>query len=590
MFKLPKNFSDQKGVIPVIVLVAAAGLILFLIIASTFNFNNSLFSKLFPKQFSQAAGPVDVSLAPSVATVTENEQFVVDVILDPSTDLVSGAEVHITYDQTTLKAVSITKGTALPVVYDPCSRDLATFICTVPFSNAISTPGKVDFTLGIDTNTPPATSQSAITSIVFEALKPTVTNVASQIKIEPATLVSSLTFPDNRVGNLNLADITINSAAVTVNKTATFALTPAILTSTTNVEFPVRVMVGADTDEANLFSAKIKFDPSFVQVNRIATDSGDTFVTSWVDNVFDNTLGTISLVGAVPAPGFKTTGIAQSMATIYFEGIAPTSGTPSNIDFLGTSVIYRNSDNADILNSSTPAEVTLNGPVATPTPTPSPTPTPTAFPTAQPTATPTVAPTPTPTPVPVACSISGVTWDMANNQVTEGDLIRLKITGTGNCLGEVISFKIFEDDNIFGTNNVKRNPFNVVFKADNTALGSWLAEYQPDGFFAVADPPEYFFNASISGKVGSTVKSADSKLEVTKLASTQVTKGDSNRDGKVDLQDLSVVMTHFNKNKATDSSIPDEVDANGDGVVNAFDFATYVQLFKANGLISSITP
>lgn len=53
--KLPKILNDQKGTIHLLLLMAAVGLIAFLLISSTFGFKDRLFNTLFPKPSSHAA-------------------------------------------------------------------------------------------------------------------------------------------------------------------------------------------------------------------------------------------------------------------------------------------------------------------------------------------------------------------------------------------------------------------------------------------------------------------------------------------------------------------------------------------------------
>lgn len=58
MTKLKQNFNNQSGVIsiiPLLILVAAIGIIVFLLVSSTAPFNNGLFSILFPKPSSHAS-------------------------------------------------------------------------------------------------------------------------------------------------------------------------------------------------------------------------------------------------------------------------------------------------------------------------------------------------------------------------------------------------------------------------------------------------------------------------------------------------------------------------------------------------------
>lgn len=137
-------------------------------------------------------------------------------------------------------------------------------------------------------------------------------------------------------------------------------------------QFNVLVVVKSETDAANLFVARLKFPTDLVEVSSInlKPTSGDGFISdwfiaNWVENFFDNSDGSISLVGGVPDPGFTTPagGSGALMAQIVFKVKKAGSAT---ISFDDTSAIYRNSDNANILTYKQEAVLTLGGVAPTP--------------------------------------------------------------------------------------------------------------------------------------------------------------------------------------------------------------------------------
>ena len=174
------------------------------------------------------------------------------------------------------------------------------------------------------------------------------------------------------LGLINDVSVTIGEAAVV--KTATFELTASNSTFKAGEEFAATLRATSQVDEANLFSADIDFDPELLEVVNI--DKSSSFVTQWASDSFNNATGKIKLTGGVPAPGFKTPELGSDMALINFK--AKKAGN-ALVNFSGVSAIYRNSDNVDILKSTTPFLVEIS-PAATPTPTPTPSPTPTARP------------------------------------------------------------------------------------------------------------------------------------------------------------------------------------------------------------------
>ncbi len=174
--------------------------------------------------------------------------------------------------------------------------------------------------------------------------------------------------------------------------TATFSANSTQSTVSTGGTIPVQIYADSETDAANLFSAKLTFNPQVLSVSSI--DPTGSFVTTWAEKYFDNTNGNVSITGGVVSPGIKTT-TPQLLATVNFTPL--TSGS-TTINFDNTnSVIYRNSDNADILGSTTNYTFIIS-PIPTQSSTPTLTVTPTMTPTLTLTPTPTVTLTPTPTP------------------------------------------------------------------------------------------------------------------------------------------------------------------------------------------------
>lgn len=118
--------------------------------------------------------------------------------------------------------------------------------------------------------------------------------------------------------------------------------------------FNVSLLVRSDQDFANLFVAKLHFPANLLEVTNIDLKPKNSnfvanwFLTNWVENVYDNNSGSISLVGGVPNPGFKTTVEASSSAMADITFTAKKGGAGA-VTFDNTSAIYRNLDNSNIL-------------------------------------------------------------------------------------------------------------------------------------------------------------------------------------------------------------------------------------------------
>ncbi len=348
-----------------------------------------------------------------------------------------------------------------------------------------------------------------------------------------------------------------------------------------NTNFSVQLKARSDTDSSNLFTAKITFPANLMAVQSISTVG--SFVTNWADTSFDNTTGTISISGGLGQPGFKTSGADSLMATINFKTLAGNGGT-GNIDFnTSQSSIYRNSDNLNILTTTNPLALTVNpGPTPTASPTGSPHPTPSPMP----------SPTASPTPAPIACSLTSANWsNLASNPVSYDTTVNLTVKSVGDCTGKTVSVVINQDNGILPAGSVSTNPNNGVF-VGNTATTTWVAEYQPDGPFGLFDPPEFYFTATLTSLTTGTtsIKSVNPELQVNNSnnpnpsASPTVQVGDGNHDGKINLVDLSIMLSNFTK-LSTQPDFPNDLDINDDGIINSIDFSSEINLLRANHTI-----
>ncbi|MBI2011201.1 hypothetical protein HYS91_00385 [Candidatus Daviesbacteria bacterium] len=160
-------------------------------------------------------------------------------------------------------------------------------------------------------------------------------------------------------------------------KNATIKLLPApdsianLLLSTTaadllpDEEFSVNLLARSDQAEANLFVAKLNFSKEFAEVTSIETSDSFISPSFFTEKKFDNSEGTISLVGGVPAPGYKTQGEDKVMAKINFK--AKNNGL-FDLQFASDSAIYRNLDNKNILDLKNGIKIPIGGVTVSPSP------------------------------------------------------------------------------------------------------------------------------------------------------------------------------------------------------------------------------
>ncbi len=569
---LPKKsiFSNCRGIISPLILIGVVVIIVLFVVLGNFPIKDKLFGGLFPQSESQASGVVDLSLVPDAVSVAKDQTFLVDLVIDAKTDQPSAAVFTVKYDPTVLQATAAEQGFFF-------TEDLDT---TTPKINN----GTIQMTLGQKPNQY-KTGNGIVATFSFKALKATVPT--SAITIEATnTQIAAIGKTGDQVGNLTNSTVTVTNTPA-VNKTAQFSLTGTPATIAAGSQFNVAVKA-VTTEDANLFAARLNFNPTLLEV--VSIDTNTSFVTpaQWVNNNFDNATGQINLIGGVPTPGYKTT-TASTMATVVFK--AKLAGS-AQINFAANSAIYRNFDNVDILTTPIAgATVNVTGVIPSPSPSVAPSPSPSiaaspspaasASPAASssPAASASVAPSPSPSAQPVACSLTGASWITSSNPVNQGKVVNLSVTGSGNCNGQSVGFIVWEDDTVDGNDPVQNQPPTAKFNSNNQATSSWLAEFQEDGLAGIGNPPEFFFRAQLTG--GANIASANPLLQVNKLAGGQNLTGDFNRDSKVDLVDLSILLTNWNKG----ADFIDDLDLNTDGVVNAIDWGTIIQILKIGNII-----
>ncbi len=189
-------------------------------------------------------------------------------------------------------------------------------------------------------------------------------------------------------------------------------------------------------------------------------------------------------------------------------------------------------------------------------------------------------------PLQQACTLVNAQWVVASNPAESNTTAELRVEATGDCANKQINFTIQEDDALLGNDPVKINPSAVFLVANPSqgnfvAKGTWITEFQEDGFFGANNPPEYEFTAQIVGQLNATA-SSQTLLQVLRSAGTpSPLHGDINNDKVVDLADLSWLLSNWGK-------IDNEfVDYNKDGVINNFDLAAEKAILIQIGVLRS---
>lgn len=108
---------SQKGAVQILFLVAALGIVIFIIFAATASFKDRLFSQLFSKPYSRAlSGPIPspqakLSLIPSAGELHNNCQYDIKIELDTDGGETDGTDAILFFDPNKLTVSSIVEGT-----------------------------------------------------------------------------------------------------------------------------------------------------------------------------------------------------------------------------------------------------------------------------------------------------------------------------------------------------------------------------------------------------------------------------------------------------------------------------------------------
>lgn len=170
----------------------------------------------------KAAPATTLSVTPSTITKNVNDEFTVEVKVDPGENQILAAELHVTFDSTKLEALSITNGPMMTNVIAP----------------GIIESGLASITVGAQNTASPVQGIGVIASVRLKAKD--ITTSPIQIKIGPNTF---LTGPGEGTKNLLIgstpASITIkssgsNESTVTPTQNPTSAVTPSTTPSITS--------------------------------------------------------------------------------------------------------------------------------------------------------------------------------------------------------------------------------------------------------------------------------------------------------------------------------------------------------------------
>lgn len=332
--------------------------------------------------------------------------------------------------------------------------------------------------------------------------------------------------------------------------------------------FSVAVIGRSDIDEANLFVAKIKYPVNLLSVEKIESDnlkkgSGEEIIpVSFLETKFDNQKGEFSLVGTVANPGFKSTSAQKKyiLAKIVFKskiaGIA-------NLTFDESSVIFRNTDNNNILQTKQALAVNIVGGQV-------------------------VSTVATPSAVEATSSANNLVVLAPSGGEVYGYSSPIEVKWLGEDVND-ISIGLLLNDIFLGTvvSNLPNNGVYLWTPADTIPL-SFVNPYntyqirissQTADNKVVMDESNGPFGLVLKKQAGLISTPSSQEEEVSSIEQL----ADFSSDGKTNFTDLSMLMSKYNK--VLDSK-DKKFDLNKDGGVNDIDLWYLMNFLVKNRVIT----
>jgi len=292
-----------------------------------------------------------------------------------------------------------------------------------------------------------------------------------------------------------------------------------------------QIMFDSNTHNISFVRIILTYSPSKILLTSEITTSSLNTVIRKTDMATANTSGRAEIVLGTSPGQSAATGVFQ-LASFSMRSNSSIENDPTSllIDNLDIQIVDNNAQ--ELTGNISPANITLNPVSPTPTPSPTPSPSPTASPTPEPTATtapgitatstPTITASPTPSPTPLATSTPSPTPTVTPYPTLSfGSSLTLTPTPTNQPISQET--------------------------ATPTTIASQAGTSQPSSSSGGS--------SSSSSSAPSTGSAASSK------------RGDANGDGKVNILDLSIVLSSFNKN------VSGSADLNKDGKVNILDLS-----------------
>lgn len=311
----------------------------------------------------KAAPATSLSFSPSSISKAPNEEFTMDIRMNPGSNQVTDADLIIKYDPVFLEGLAIIPGELFPV--------------GPPNNNAPGTIGNgtAHIVLQVQKNSP-ITREGIIAQISFKALKETAN---TGVYFDQSTIVLALDETGSVATVLEEAQVTIQQAIV---KDTILSIDPDISQTAVNTEFSMNININTGINSVTATTLKINYDAQMLQGIEIA--KGD-FLPVCI-NCAANSKGQIGNGTAVINMGIGSEDQPKSgqgiLAVITFRAIA-VGTTAISID-PGSIVAVPGGANVNVIKQISNSTLGITDDSPSPTPDPSPT----SWPSSSPAATP----------------------------------------------------------------------------------------------------------------------------------------------------------------------------------------------------------
>ena len=440
-----------------------------------------------PASIVAAGANSSLTLPPSLSA-SVNQQFSVPISLNTDNSPIIGTDVHLSFDHSLLRLLAVTPVavTGLPTFLPITAGNVfdADRVISTANQTGVIEFSAITFNPSSQTVSPPFQNSSSeiLANLIFQALQPGTTAVS--FVFQPAlttdsNLVSTTDPPTDLLSSVTNLSLTISSPITPTGIPTPIppspppTPTPVPLTPT-----PIpSCTIATNPPSVDLLTGEVSLATASVTISGTASINRVDF-------------GSYNAASAAVSPASDTTSLYQTVVTAV---------APGNTAIWARA--YLNSGSDCVTPGSNDTDVNVTAPPPPPAPSPD-----------SNLVIATLTPSPFPTPTSVPCSLASASWN-SSGPVTEGASVELSVVGT-NCSGQSVSFEVREADSLLEglvDEPARTQPVPAVFVGD-TAASTWIAESQND-CGGLCNPPEYFFNATLTG-TSNSIRSSGSQLNV----------------------------------------------------------------------------